>query len=480
MLRNKFFTVLGILLGTTGIALLLYSIYLMFFIPSQQDLVRILPKENFQFFLSDNTEQKHAFSMIAGEDLPKSPFLAGYKNEEGEIAFLSLQEKKGSTPQITSPEIVCEAFSRYLLCVSEADSTTLYAVLEALKEEKSSLYSLRPFHTDEADLLLPKESTISFFGDTSSLQHLVQTDIFPESISIPHESVVTISTILKDSVPYFSGTVNTQENVSEYQIIFHKKNGELIFPTSLSQYPFPYNIFQTEYSFLFLRSPQQILDFVEQNTPETEFPITTKLYHETTKMVEELFYNKASFEDDIAPLLLTDTLWIWNTDAVATLFSLPASSLAHSLFTKFDRLFLDIAKETLPEKKGFLLQDGSMIYEMVPSSKNVQHITDSIEERGNFSAYHTSSQENTGKEQSVFSLDSYLGIGNNTEFTESQWEKISSSPSVEERENSIFLFSKIRGSDISFLPETLPIKKIGIEGKELEDSIHTRVFVYWE
>jgi len=97
-----------------------------------------------------------------------------------------------------------------------------------------------------------------------------------------------------------------------------------------------------------------------------------ELYTRFGNTIRHFLEKKVSLSDDIQPLFLNDMIIQWKEETFSTIFSLPSESIARGLFKKYHDILLEYAQLSVPEKKGFPLQDGSMIYEIVPSSKNVE------------------------------------------------------------------------------------------------------------
>ncbi len=403
---SSFSSVVGIILGILGVSFILYSLYILFFIPLKQDLINILPSKDFQFILIAGENNNNIPDDITNQlpfPIPHKGAIVLYKEN---LDFISITPELNTTKTLGNK--ICKNSHQYDFCTSSKNSVALYQIIEAIENENPSLLTLDIFEDNSS--FFSDENTYSFAGTTSFLEKNIEQ--LPLATSKEKKFIKQSLSLSADSLPYFSGRISVKNK--KYEIQFQKKNIShsnsdedtlSIFPSSInnkiisSSYIYP-NIS----SYIYVRKPKFFLNYIQKNSDEKSLPKTISLYHNGKEWVSSFFSHKAIWDEDIEPLLATDILFMNSNEGSGIISLLPNETIGNKFYERFYDILLEISSEIVPEKQGVALKDGTMIYEIFPSEKNVKIVKNETNKADDMKFAFFITKDPSAKKEKIFAI----------------------------------------------------------------------------
>ncbi len=443
---NRISKIVGSILGTIGIGLFVYSGYIYFFTPLKQELIQILPAENFEFIAFNSSEYKNITK--------KFSFYFPQKKDETVVSYFNKEKNKSEliiiskiTKNTDTKNLLCEEVKKYNVCTSHQNSETLLTVINFIKNNTTQKTQNNLKTLNDIQIIHDNITNSLFLGTSNFL--IKNIDKINNS---NRQDIKNLLILLQDNTPYFSGNISENK-----QIIFnlHKNNNSKIIKNNTK---YNTNTLQqitqniSDKNYLYIYSPQQIIKLIHNNKISKNFATQTTQYTYFKEIIKNIFKNKLSYINDIEPLLHEEILI--TDDFIA--ISLPTTKIANKFYEKFKNILKEISEEKIPEKKCFTINGENQICEIFPSEKD----TTIVETKT--SAMFTTKQE----------IDK-----NNTEKKEDEEnEEIKiNTKSILIHENILFLSNK----DISKIQNILKRKKENLDKNEL-NKLKTNIFFQYK
>lgn len=467
MIKNSSNSLLSVFLGTfmgiIGLALLGYSVYFIFFLSTKTELLTLLPKENFEFFAYKNSENikiPKTISEIPFLPKEKESAIVSYLDPENNsshmIKISSLTNKKN---ELTKQE--CIIYNHYNFCSPIESKEILYKIKELMEKKSSNLQSFdfveNKIQNDNANFY--------FLGKTEFLlknKEIITPALKDNDININEE----IANSINNAVPYFSGYIDLEKNIYFTQL--HKKNERLIFSKGLTNHKInTESINKNVQSYIYIRKLNHLIEFIKKENSAEFLPDLTTFINSIKDKSEETFENNASWNEDILPLLSSDILINNYQEGSSIFFYLPSEGITNFFYKKFKDIFIKIASTKNPIKKSFTLEDGSAIYELFPSKKEVS-IEEGSKEDIQYSFIKVLDPEKNNFFVSLFKYKSILGFSNIEKDTLSVFQDSSEVNSKFSFPINLSVFFSYGNQDL----KDFAIKKIELTAKETEKNIN--------
>jgi hypothetical protein len=463
-LSNSILSVfIGTFMGIIGIALFGYSVYFIFFLSTKTELLTILPKENFEFFAYKNSEDikiPNSISKISFFPKETGTAIVSYLDPENKKShIIKIYENTKKSKVLKKQD--CITYNHYIFCSSLESKEVLYKTKELMENKSSNLQS---FEFVENKIKYDN-SNFYFLGKTDFLlknKELLQSFIQDENIKINEK----LTNSIKNTIPYFSGYINLENNI--YFLQLHKANNKLIFSKGLKDHEINTDLINKKVlSYVYVRKLNHIIDFIKKENNTEFLPDLVNFINSIKDKSNEIFENNASWKEDVLPLLSSDILINKYENGSSIFFSLPSEGITNFFYEKFKDIFVKIASTKKPVKKNFILEDGSAIYELFPSNKEVS-IDNGKKDDVQYSFIKVENPDENNFFTALFTKKTILGFNNISDNPLSVLKKTSKLESSFNFPINNSVFFSYGSKDL----EKYSIKKIEITAKEKEKNIN--------
>ncbi|HIQ56639.1 TPA: hypothetical protein EYG96_01205 [Candidatus Gracilibacteria bacterium] len=424
---KKFTNIVGAIFGIIGLSLLAYSSYLYFFLPIKQDLVQILPLENFEFIaFGTNNETSANFAK-----LQKNISFYLPQNNETVVSYLNKNKNQSEFIIISKIDdntenkklLLCAQIKKYDFCTSKENTQTLSNITNFVNSNsKKTISQMKVLHDNSI-------SDLSFFGTTS---------FFIKNLDAQntYQDIKKLLILAQDNLLYFSGDVIENNKIV---INFHKNTTFTLNTNAITQAFNIDTIVKKTENYLYISQPQAIINLIHNNKISKNFVNQTSEYKKFQDIFTDMFQQKITYFNDIEPLLNGNIIITDNFIAIA----LPSEKISQIFYERYLSVLKEISKETIPEKKCFEVNNTNSVCEIFPSKKNVQII-----EKNNYAEFittkkieETDTDEKPSKEKiskkSLMRIHNILFISNSTH---SGFDKLQNQTITTNQHNTIFIF----------------------------------------